>query len=145
MHTHTHNSITAAIASGTARPDIVFNDWDVNTVIAGFAREVIEAAEDNITDTRQLCAVLGIVAELMAIAPEVFFKDETKRQQISSETRQTVSTPAPELEALPEDTIAKAAEAIIKAGALKYKAAGLALIRAFHLEAADVLELAGEE
>lgn len=145
MHTHTHNSIAAAIENGTARPDIVFNDWDVNTVIAGFAREVIEAAEDNITDTRQLCAVLGIVAELMVIAPEVFFKDETKRQQITSETRQTVSTPAPELDAMPEDSIIRAAEALVKAGALKYKAAGLALIRAFHLEAAEVLELAGEE
>ena len=144
MGKQTTNAITAAIASGTARPDIVFNDWSVDTIIAGFAREVIKGAEDNISDTRDLCAVLAIVAELMALAPEVFYKGEAERQSHESETRQTISKAAPELEALPEDAIAKAADKIIKAGALKYKAAGLALLRAFHLEAADVLELAGE-
>lgn len=54
-YTHTHiHSIAAAIADGTARPDSVFNDWDVNTILAGFAREIIAGAEDNIPDTRAL-------------------------------------------------------------------------------------------
>lgn len=132
--------IVAAIADGTARPDSVFNDWDVNTILAGFAREIIAGAEDNIPDTRALCSMLAVIAESMIVSPCDFLIAERKRTTIQSDTQRAVK-PLPELEEMPEKVIIRAARALVDAGALKYKAAALALLHAFHCEAADVIAL----
>ena len=134
----------AAIANGTAHPDCVFSDWDVNIIIAGAMREVITQATDCIGDTRVLCELLEAIANIMIEAPGEYLKAEINRATIESEERRALREHLPTLDELPETVVFRATDRMIAAGALKHKEAGLALIRAFHLEAADVLEMAGE-
>lgn len=134
----------AAIANGTARPDYVFSDWDVNTIIAGAMREVIAQAVDCIGDTRALCELLEAIANVMIVSPGEYLKAENQRKAPENETARTCREHFPELEDLPESVVFQAADRLITAGAMKYRAAALAIFRAFHLEAVDVLKLAGE-
>lgn len=138
-------TITAAIAAGTARPDSVFSDWQVNTILAGAMREIIEKAALCIGDTRDLCALLESVAAVMEQAPENFLKAERKRKAAESETEQTIREELPDLPDLPEAVIFRAAERLTAAGAMKYREAALAIFRAFHLDAADILAIAADK
>lgn len=87
MNTHTHNSIAAAIKAGTAHPDYVFNDWDVNTILAGFARQIIEDATESIDNTRDLSYLLGAIMDNLTQSPNVFLRAEQKRTTYRGENQ----------------------------------------------------------
>ena len=133
----------AAIANGTAKPDGVYSDWDVCVILAGAMREVMTGAIDCIGDTLALSDLLRVVADTLTVAPVEHLKAELQRVTYESEARRTCRAHL-ELETLPDDVVFRAADRLIAAGALKYRAAALAIFASFHLEAADVLELAAD-
>lgn len=134
----------AAIANGTAKPDTVYSDWDTCIILAGAMRKVMSGAIDCINDTFALCDMMTTITECMATAPAEYLKDENIRTTNESEERRSLREHLPTLDKLPDDVVFRAADRLIAAGALKYRAAALAIFAAFHLEAAEVLELAAE-
>lgn len=146
MNTHTHNSIAAAIKAGTAHPDYVFNVWDVETILAGFARQIMDDATQSIGDSRDLSYLLGSIGDALTTAPHDYLLAEWKRITHREEIRDnTINGAPPELEDMPEDVIIKAGRALIDAGAMNYRAAALAVLHAFHAEPSDVLELGQDQ
>ena len=73
-----------------------------------------------------------------------YLKDEINRTNNESEERRSLREHLPTLDKLTDDVVFRAADRLIAAGALKYRAAALAIFAAFHLEADDVLKLAAE-